>query len=90
MVADICGISLEQGTQCLLRAIYETDRLDETVLSAPVSAHHGVGFLRKKVVPLAVLLGTGKFSTVAEAQAALDKEPVIRSLIQRVLSPHSV
>jgi hypothetical protein len=87
LVADICGISIEEGTRALLRSIYQKDELDETIWNAPVSSHHGAGFLRKKAVPLAVLLGSGKFKTISEAQEAINTEPIIRTLIQRVLAP---
>eukprot|EP00698_Gefionella_okellyi_P001337 TRINITY_DN11283_c0_g1_i1.p1 TRINITY_DN11283_c0_g1~~TRINITY_DN11283_c0_g1_i1.p1 ORF type:complete len:598 (-),score=135.62 TRINITY_DN11283_c0_g1_i1:681-2447(-) len=54
-------------------------RLSE-VKALPASAHVSATVGRDRVVPLAMLLATGKFTT-QEAAEALEKQPVVRTLI---------
>lgn len=86
MVSDIVGIPVEAATTALLRAIFQVDVVTEEIRKTPVSKYNEIAVKRKQVVPLAILLACGKFSTVKDAQQALDKEPVIRNLVEKVLS----
>jgi hypothetical protein len=86
MVSDIAQISLEVATSALLRAIFNVDTVTDEIRNLPVSKYNEVALKRKQVIPLAILLGCGRFTTVSEAQAALDSEPVVRTLVERVLS----
>eukprot|EP01122_Echinamoeba_exundans_P014248 TRINITY_DN6409_c0_g1_i1.p1 TRINITY_DN6409_c0_g1~~TRINITY_DN6409_c0_g1_i1.p1 ORF type:complete len:622 (-),score=94.35 TRINITY_DN6409_c0_g1_i1:69-1673(-) len=86
MVSDIARIPLEAATSALLRAIFNVDIVTQEIQNYPVSKYNEVALKRKQVIPLAILLGCGRFATVAEAQAALDSEPVVRTLVERVLS----
>jgi N-acetylmuramic acid 6-phosphate (MurNAc-6-P) etherase len=75
----------------LLRAVYKRDDITleprHPLLDAETSAHITVAIpneedkkVQCRVLPIAILLATGKYS-VASATRALDEEPVVRNLI---------
>jgi hypothetical protein len=86
-VSLFTGCSPEEGERALLKSIYKLDAIDDATWTAPKSAHITAFIpspeeqhLQQRVLPVAILLGTGKF-TVQSAQEALDGEPVVRNLI---------
>jgi hypothetical protein len=85
IVSNLSGLPEEVARLCLLRSIYRKDTLDDSILNAPISNHISIGFKVEKVVPVALLLATGKFN-IETAIKALEKEPIVRKLITNVLS----
>jgi N-acetylmuramic acid 6-phosphate etherase len=76
----------------LLRSVYKSDdiKLDprHPLLDAETSAHIIVATpdeeakkVQCRTLPLAILLATGKYTTVASATKALNEDPVVRNLI---------
>ncbi|MCX7918151.1 MAG: hypothetical protein N3A72_00810 [bacterium] len=81
IISDIMKVSKRNAMECMLKAIYGTNRLTESQKTAPISAHINAATGKEKIVPTAMLLATGRFS-VAEATAALKKEPIVRNIIK--------
>jgi len=88
IVAKLMEVSNQHAETALLSAIYDIDYLQPGHMQAPVSAHVSAASVRSRVVPTAMLLATGRFS-LGEAQAALDREPVVRQLLEEHLSGRS-
>jgi hypothetical protein len=62
IVSKFARVSKEEAMRALLKAIYRTDVIPESVLKEVTSCHVLAGERQDKVVPLAVLLATGKFN----------------------------
>jgi hypothetical protein len=52
--------------------------------SALISAHNKVAQKTKKVVPVALLLASKRVSSISEAEKALEEEPRVRNIIQKL------
>ena len=61
IVSKLARVSQQKSLHCVLQSIYRTGEVDN-VLSRPISEHVAKSSLVKKVVPVAVLVATGKFS----------------------------
>eukprot|EP01028_Stygiella_incarcerata_P011695 TRINITY_DN674_c0_g1_i2.p1 TRINITY_DN674_c0_g1~~TRINITY_DN674_c0_g1_i2.p1 ORF type:complete len:592 (-),score=144.31 TRINITY_DN674_c0_g1_i2:1522-3297(-) len=70
---------------CILRALYRIDTVTDEHRKLDVSTHIQVAYSREFVVPIALLLASGRF-TVASAEAALERETVVRRLLQQIHS----
>jgi len=60
-------------------------QVTDQIRALPVGAHNEAALKRKSVIPVSILLATGKYKTVADAEAALRDEPILRTLMQKVL-----
>jgi N-acetylmuramic acid 6-phosphate (MurNAc-6-P) etherase len=80
IIADLMHVSHEEAVQALLRAIFETDELSDAQREAPISACIERAKRVSKVVPKALLLATGQYD-LAGAEAALRRNPIVRSLL---------
>ena len=58
-------------------------------MKAPVSAHVNAATWKKKIAPKALLIATGNF-TYEQACAALEKEQIVRVLIQKISQGASI
>ncbi|GAB4324165.1 MAG: hypothetical protein Kow0059_19670 [Candidatus Sumerlaeia bacterium] len=81
IISRLMAVDEETARRCLLRAIYGTDELSGAQLDAPVSRHIEAGTTAEKIVPVALLLATGRF-TVSDARRALAAEPIVRNVIR--------
>ena len=82
IIASIMRVSEDTARTCMLKSIYETDKLTEQIESLPVSTHIQNATSKTKVVPRALLMATGKFDYY-ESSDAITKEPIIRHIIQK-------
>ncbi len=88
IIQDTTGVSAEVARRCLLRSIYQTDRLTRTMLRARPSQHVEAATNMAKVVPRALILAASG-TAYAEADRALRKEPIVRVAVGRLLKPSS-
>ena len=80
IISDLIAVDEEKATDALLRSIFETDTLANDHRQAAISACIERAKSVDKVVPKALLLATGRFS-LAEATAALQRDPIVRTAI---------
>jgi N-acetylmuramic acid 6-phosphate (MurNAc-6-P) etherase len=83
IVKEIAGTDEDTAFRSVLKSIYRTDLPSEEQIKAPVSDHIKAAVWKKKTVPKAILLATGKF-TCEQAERALEKEPVVRAIIDKI------
>ncbi len=82
IISDLIGVDEKKGTDALLSSIFETDTLTDEHREAAISACIERAKSVDKVVPKALLLATGRF-TLAEATAALQRDPIVRTAIEQ-------
>ncbi len=85
IISSIMKVDEKTALRCMLKAIYETDRVTPALLKKKVSDHISASTGKHKVVPKAMLLATGKFSYKSASQA-LAQEPIVRNIIQKYVS----
>jgi len=68
----------------LLKAIYSTVHLTEEIISEDISKHIQVAATKEKVLPIAILLMSGVYPTIDLSMQALNEEPIIRKIINRI------
>lgn len=85
IIADIMKVSKTVANESMLKSIYSTDRLTAEQKAAPISKHITTATNKRKIVPIAMLLATGKY-TIQQASAALKAEPIIRNIIVKTTS----
>lgn len=88
IIQDLMGVDETRAKNALLRSIYGIDpapdgSLPEEIFQRPVSAYIDASSTVTKVVPRALLLATGRY-TVAEATQALERNPIVRSILEEV------
>jgi hypothetical protein len=84
IVKDIARVDEATALLSVLKSIYKTDAPTEEHFKAPVSAHIAAASWKKKIVPRAILLATGKYN-YETAGEALSKNPIVRSLIEEII-----
>ena len=82
IIGELMGVEEEIAKRALLRSVYQTDHLKTAVLNDPLSRHVARAAKREKIVPVALVLATGKF-TYREAFACVQKEHIIRNIIRQ-------
>lgn len=85
MVQDFSGLNKQEALKCVLSSIYAEDNINASLLESNVEKHIAKATGKAKVMPLALLKSTGRF-TINEASNALEQDPIIRS----VLAKHTV
>jgi len=83
ILRDIIGVDKDTAFMSVLRSIYKTDTPTEEQIKSPISEHINAGTWKKRIVPRALLMATGKFNYEA-AGKALDKEPIVRAIIEKI------
>lgn len=78
----ILGIDRNTAKRCVISAIYRVDNPSSALMRRPISAHITAATNQEKVVPLAILLGTGKFN-VKQATRIIQKVPIIRTIVEK-------
>ena len=81
IIEDIMKVNSKTAKEALHRAIYMTDHLTGNQLNSTATECVRLATGRKKIVPLALLLSTGKYN-LKTAGETLEKEPVVRKLIE--------
>jgi len=88
------GIDLVQSLLCvptsvahhaILRSIHRVDTLTEHILQMPISQHYQQARKHKRVVPIAILLASGKYDSIAQAEAALSRDSILRNIIADIV-----
>ncbi|MBN1490722.1 MAG: hypothetical protein JXA69_12455, partial [Phycisphaerae bacterium] len=80
IIQHITGVSADVAKHCVLRSIYDTDRVTPKMLHAKPSQHVEVSTSVPKVVPKALIMAGGRTS-LAEAERMIKKEPIVRAAI---------
>ncbi len=83
IIQHITGVSAEQARRCLLRAIFQTDRLTPAMLHATPSRCVEAATNATKVVPKALVMAGGRVS-YAEADRMIRREPIVRAAIEKL------
>ncbi|MCX7767126.1 MAG: hypothetical protein N2246_10525, partial [Candidatus Sumerlaeia bacterium] len=81
-ISTIMGVDQRTAKRAIISAIYQTDNPAPALHRLPISAYVEAASKREKVVPLAMLIATGKFN-VARAKELLQREPIVRSIIEK-------
>jgi N-acetylmuramic acid 6-phosphate (MurNAc-6-P) etherase len=95
IISDFGQVDIATARKCLLKALYNvdtgTDNEEETLQQLEqksVASHIEQAFRSNKVVPRALLLSTGLFNNATAAQA-LQKEPIVKKVVQQALAERS-
>jgi len=83
IISKIMGVNEEFARECLLKSVYETDKLTEKIIKAPISEHINAGSKKEKIVPRALLLATENFD-ISSTTKAIRKEPIVRNIIEKL------
>ncbi|MCD6384730.1 hypothetical protein J7M23_03035 [Candidatus Sumerlaeota bacterium] len=78
----ILGIDRKTAKRCVISAIYHQDNPPTTLMRRPISVHVNAATNQEKIVPLAILLGTGKFN-VKRATEIIQRVPIIRTIVEK-------
>lgn len=82
IISTIMGVDQATARRAVISAIYQTDNPAPALRRLPISAYVESASNREKVVPLAMLIATGKFN-VERAKELLQREPIVRSIIEK-------
>ena len=85
IICSIMKVDEETALEAMFRSIYETDTVPDSIRHKNISEHIQNATGKDKVVPKALLLATGKF-TYKQAHDAINRQPVVRQVIQEVLA----
>lgn len=80
IIVDLMGVTQEEATEALLRAVFETDCVTEAQREAPISEYVEQSKKVNKVVPKALLMASGRYN-YAQASEALATNPVVRAAV---------
>lgn len=83
IIKDIVKADEETAFMSVMKSIYRTDTPTEEQCKAPVSAHINNATWKKKIVPKALLMATGKYN-YEQACQALEETPIVRVLIEKI------
>jgi hypothetical protein len=81
IIGELMGVDDKDAADALLRSIYGTDDLEPSIRNAPVSAHIIEGTGQDRIVPVALLIATGRFN-VERARERVEREHIIRNIIR--------
>jgi hypothetical protein len=81
-----CVCDQTEARRCVLRAVFNSPQLTSDQLAADAAEIVARAVNRDKVVPIAILLASSQDMTIAQAEAALKHEPIVRTVIQHHLS----
>ena len=83
IIKDIVKADEETAFMSMMKSIYRTDTPTEEQCKAPVSAHINNATWKKKIVPKALLMSTGKYN-YEQACKALEETPIVRAIIEKI------
>jgi len=85
IIKEILGVDTQTAVESLLKSIYQADHVTKAQRKQPISAHINEATWRKRRVPRAMLMATGKYN-FKEACEAIDEDPVVRSRIEEEIA----
>lgn len=85
IIGDLMRVDHDRAVESLLCAVFETDSLTDAQRETPISECIERAKNVDKVVPKALLLASGRF-TCAQAAKALERNPIVRSLLADLLA----
>jgi N-acetylmuramic acid 6-phosphate (MurNAc-6-P) etherase len=85
LVSSVLKVSEEDSKTAILKSIHFTNSLSSDILNLPISSHYQLASKRKRVIPVALLLASGKVKTVEEASNALSKDSILRNVIASLI-----
>ncbi|MBN2417326.1 hypothetical protein JXO52_15930 [bacterium] len=83
IIRELMAVSEKSAEEALLKSIYMTDLLNEEILKAPVSKHIEKATDKEKIVPLALVLATGRYPVKA-AYEQVRRVHIIRTIIEEL------
>lgn len=86
LVSNLMGTNEKDSEIFILKSIYSLDSLPSHILSLPISSHYQHAAKHKQVVPIALLLASGKVNTVSEAKSILSTTSILRNAIADLIS----
>lgn len=81
IIQDLIDVEESVARESLIKSVYQTDTLTAEQIGAPISDHIEASKPVPSVVPIALLLATGKFNH-AQAVEALKNDPIVRNSIE--------
>jgi N-acetylmuramic acid 6-phosphate (MurNAc-6-P) etherase len=85
LISRLVNVSPEQARRALYHAVFKSEPTAEELENTPVTMYVSRAVTRAKVIPLAILLATRKFS-YQEAEERLASEPRVRRIIEEVVA----
>lgn len=79
IVSEVARVGENEAMAALLKAIYKTNQIPESITNDVISNHVTVGTQQDQVVPLAILLASGKF-TVESGLRTLEEKTFSQTL----------
>lgn len=89
LVTQLAGVGRDEARLALHHAIYRKPVSPEEIEATPVNSTIQRAMTREKIIPLSILLATGRF-TYDQADERLAVEPRVRIIIEEVLESGSV
>ena len=87
ILQELMAVDCAAAEEALLKSIHRIDTVSEKIKTSPVSSHIQAATDRERIVPVALVLSTGRF-TYEEARIRVDREHIVRNII-RGLNTHS-
>ena len=81
IIGELMHVDQATAFTALLKSIYRADSLEPAVIEAPVSSHIVEGTGRDRIIPVALLLATGRFD-FQTARERVEKEHIVRNIIK--------
>lgn len=85
LVQSLLSVSETIAHHAILKSIHRVDTLTENVLQMPISYHYQQATKHKRVVPIAILLASGKYDSIAQAEDALSRDSILRNIIAEIV-----
>lgn len=85
LITRLLGVSVEEARRALYQAVFRDEPTEEALEKTSIAAYISDALKRSKVIPLAILLATRKF-TLSEAEERLASEPRVRRIIEDLLT----
>jgi N-acetylmuramic acid 6-phosphate (MurNAc-6-P) etherase len=81
LVSSILSVSEQLAIDSILKSIHQVDELNDEIRSMPISQHYKEAVKQKQVVPVALLLASGKYQSIQACKEALSKDSILRNII---------
>ena len=81
IIKELMGVRDSTAETSLLKSIYHTDVVEKDIKAYPISKHIQNASNQEKIIPIAFLLSTGKY-TYSKARNSVYKEHIVRNIIK--------
>ncbi|HMZ52569.1 MAG TPA: hypothetical protein PK988_09910, partial [Candidatus Sumerlaeota bacterium] len=85
LVSSLASVSETAARKALHHALYKEEATDQKLAGISVAMNVQRAVTRPRIVPLAILLASGRF-TYAQAEEKLEAEPRVRRIIEDIVS----